>query len=114
MYIGWPARVLLSHTVSESLIQVENDGLFDTLFGKGEIDLSLLDFFFFNIRKVLKETYRLENVNREFSEDWSLQLQVFESRLIINPMHVLFSCFIVIVGKNVTRHWGGKGRYKRI
>ena len=53
----------------QRLIQVEDNSLFYTGLGMRQIDYSLLDLLIFDGRQVLKETYRLENVNRELPED---------------------------------------------
>jgi hypothetical protein len=62
-----------------------------------------------NNGQVLKEADRLEYMNREFPKHWAFELQMFQGRLIVYAMNMLFTGFVVIVGQNVAGNWRREG-----
>jgi hypothetical protein len=62
-----------------------------------------------NNGQVLKEADRLEYMNRELPKDWTFQLEMFKGRLIVDPVNMLFTGFVVVVGKDVARDRRCKG-----
>lgn len=48
-------------------------------------------------------------MNRELPKDWTFQLEMFKGRLIVDPVNMLFTGFVVVVGKDVARDRRCKG-----
>ena len=48
-------------------------------------------------------------MNRELPKYWAFELQMFQGRLIVYAMNMLFTGFVVIVGQNVAGNWRREG-----
>ena len=81
--VGLSIGVLLADAVGEGLVEVEDDGLFDSGLGEGELDDLLLPLLVVEVVEVLEEVDGLENVDGEFSEDRSLELGLHEGGLLV-------------------------------
>ena len=99
MHVGRAVRVLLSHTVSERLVQIKYYELFG-VFLEGQVNLSGLNLFISVLLQVLEEAYRLENMDGEFSEDGPLQLLLLD--------HSLLLAFVVVISEDVRWHRRGE------
>jgi hypothetical protein len=63
----------LTNTMSEGLIQVENNSFTDARLCKWEVNIAVLHFFHINVVEILKKIDRLENMDGELSEDGTFQ-----------------------------------------
>ena len=70
--IRWSIWVLLPHTMSKSLVQIENEKLLYTFLGELEINLSSKYFIFWNWVHILQVVDRLQNMNCKLSNHESV------------------------------------------
>ena len=70
--IRWSIWVLLPHTMSKSLVQIEYEKLLYTFLGELEINLSSKYFIFWNRVHILQVVDRLQNMNCKLSNHESV------------------------------------------
>lgn len=74
VHLGWVRRQFVSDIMGQGFVQIKDYCFFNTWLREWQFDHSGLDLREVYRVQVLKETYRLEYVDREFTKHWSLQL----------------------------------------
>ena len=110
MYIWLSGWILLANTMRQSLIQIEDDCLFQMRLCERQFNHSVLDLLGIYRVHVLQKVYWLKNVDGELAKHGPFEFPMLQRWLIIHlAVHMLFLSLDIVVSQNVVGHGGRKG-----